>query len=385
MTEEDRKQPHPEDETDFSDENSETTQMDAVDDEADPGKSKSDSQETRLNEPFEEEEKEPWSVLDMARSFAGAANGSALAVSALTIFIILILATIFRFIAVVIDRSLTDYIFNGLAILTALFGLSIGSGTVSKIHAAILRNGKHTSISDAMGYMLSHALNLLLSPLNIIILTGVIAALEIGVFYLCRYIPYLYGVLFFPLILLTLILLCMTAVLAIFMNLSPPAVAAGGFKGRGAFEKTRELFRKKTLRVIAYSALVLLVVGIVCYIFFFAGKHVFNFQQTYFAGNIFEEFHTETDGTASKGRGYDYYDAAFSFLKNYRPSAETKYVMVDGTKKPLKAAELNKLKGALFLLSLYITISVFLSYVLSLYSSLNTVAYLALCEDTEEV
>jgi len=372
----------PEEEGDFSDEDSETTQMDAVDDDDDTVKS--DSQETRLNEPIDGAEQEPWSVMDMARSFAGAANGSAIAVSALIIFIILILATIFRYIAVVIDRSLTDYIFNGLAILVALFGLSIGSGTLSKIHTGILKNGNRMSIADAIGYMFGHAHSLLLSPLKIIIFTGVVAGIEIVLFYLCSFIPYLYGVLFFPLIVLTLILLCMIAVLAIFMNLSPPAVAVGGFRGTGAFEKVHDLFRKKTGRVIAYAVIVFVITGVISYVIFFAGKKVFNFQQTYFAGNIFVVSSDENGDGTCQARGYDYYNAAFGFLKDYSryaPSPDT------APKDALKSTgiETNKLKGALFLLSMYITVSVFFSYALSLYSSLNTVAYLALCEDTEEV
>jgi len=361
----------------FSNEEMETTQMDAV--EGEDAEIKHDSQETRVEGELEEPEREPWCVLDMTRSFTGALNGAGLAVAALLIFVILVIATLFRYIAVVLDRSFTDYVFNGLALLTCVLGTSIAAGTLSRLHASVLKGGKRLSIAEAMAYMFRHVHVFVVPPLRIIVLAAVAAGVEIGLFYLCRWIPYLYGILFFPLLMLTLLLLVLGAVLVVFTTFSAPAAAVDAYTGPGAFEKVHHLLRRKPGAVLGYTLLIACITGLASCIIFSAGKRVFHVQQKYFAGNILVAPADENTGVVPRRRGYDYYDPAFAFLKKIPapPSA--------GSVREPRGEPLDKLKGVLFLLSLYVTISVFFSYVLSLYSSLATVGYLALTEESGEV
>ena len=80
--------------------------------------------------------------------------------------------------------------------------------------------------------------------------------------------------------------------------------------------------------------------------------------------------YTDKKGEVQWHRGHDYYQAARIYFTQLNEK---------------KVDSLNHIKGVLFLLSAYITASVFFAYAFSLFSSMHTVSYLALTEDQEEV
>ncbi|MFC1581896.1 hypothetical protein ACFL4W_00005 [Planctomycetota bacterium] len=340
-------------EKDKSEDQAETTPMDTARDPKAEGKKK-DSQETSFNDAVSGQEREPWSVLDLPRAFACAGNGSAMVASALLIFVILIAATIPWYIGIVFNKSYTYYIFGGLTALILIGGLSAVLGTLAKVHGAILTGSKRMSTADTMGYFLRHGLDLILSPIQVIVITALVAGAEVGLFYLAK-IPFVYGVLFVPLVLLTLVLLAMGLILFIFITLSAPAVAIGGFHGRGAFEKARRFLKKKPVRVAGYTLVNAIIAGIVGLIFYGILLAVQVTMHAFFVGNILG------------GAAGEYYAGASRFLI------------------PGVGAGVNIAKSVTMLVSGYITVAVFFAYSISLYSALNTIEYLALDEEQAEV
>ena len=132
----------------------------------------------------------------------------------------------------------------------------------------------------------------------------------------------------------------------------------------GIFEKAQAVLKTRPARVVGYSALNLCIVAVIALFILFLGKNVYQFQQTYFAGNILERKIDEEAMIIPLDRGFDYYNSAGMFLWKNKPPhpATTPLTDPEQTFNGYQAEECNKFKGALFLISLYLTIAVFYLY-----------------------
>lgn len=345
----------------------ETDQLEAVEEEEEEQSSdiEKDIEETSSNDPVHLSDREPWSILDIPQAFKAAGNGTALLISAALLFVILVAATIPRFVAVSFDSALMGYIFNGVTIAVFIIGFSIAMGTLSRMHNHVLHGNRSFSIADVTGYFFTHTASLALSPLKMMIMTAVLAGLEIFIFYLCKIpvLSYLYSILFFPLFILTAVIICMCIALFIMINLSSSAVGVDSYNGNAAFEKAHSIIKKKTGKVIAYTLLTAFIAGIVIWAVTWIGFTVFGTQQMLLVDKIL------VDEKAPLTRGADHYKSAEALI----------------TDTSMDKNGIDSFKGILFLISMYLTLSFLFSYPLSLFSALNTVSYLALKEDRIEV